>query len=193
MKKNKVIRLTENDLINIIKKVLNEENTLSTNDIAMKEVEGIVGSTVQMYNDYGFDRYKNKKQIATTVEPYKIKDVWFPKDKRGYTVAFTVQESKNFGGEPTDSKGKPGMLKGAFTRDSKHESLPIQFRWDCVSHFEKGLGGKGQDLRRYGGIKENYLNTQLATIIQDRGFCDYNVNEKRLKITPNTTYSQAPR
>ena len=186
MKKNKVIRLTENDLVNIIKKILLEGPTLPeppeaetrTAEAIRKQIENIKGAEIVMFNASGADRYKGTKQIFKSYETYKIKDVWMPMYKGGVTVAFTVEPVS--GADTAEITGSTGLFKGAFTKDSKHPSLPIQFRWDCVSYFEKGLGGKGTDLKRYGGFKEDFINTELAREILKRPFCGKGPGKEKL-------------
>jgi hypothetical protein len=63
MKKNKVIRLTENDLVNIIKKVLMETSEPQDANKLRNDVTGITGSEIVMYNDYGFNRYTGEKKL----------------------------------------------------------------------------------------------------------------------------------
>ena len=192
MKKNKVIRLTENDLVNIIKKFLMETGEPQYANKLRTDVTGITGSEIVMYNDYGFNRYTGEKKLLKASETYRIKDVWFPEYKGGKTVAFTVQKIGN-DNESVDFSGKTGLMKGAFKRESKDTNLPIQFRWDCVSHFEKGLGDKYQELKRYGGIKEDYLNNELAVVIVNRPFCNYQVRPEVAPIVKNYAYRKPPR
>ena len=192
MKKEKVIRLTENDLVNIIKRVLSEQTTTDQASTSRNELSHLTGSEVIMYNAAGVNKYTGEKGVLKQYETYKIGDVWFPQIKGGITVAFNVTP---VGEDSTSSlSGKTGLLKGAFKRESKDTSLPIQFRWDCYAYFEKGLGGKGQELRRYGGIKQDYINNDLAKVIVTRPFCNYKANpEYVVKITPNQRYAGAPR
>jgi len=197
MKKNKVIRLTENDLVNIIKKVLieqNQEEILKTESL-INEVSNISGSEVVMFNDYGLNRYKGSgsNKIFAGYETYIIKDVWFPEYKGGKTVAFTVQKKDSETDQMYGISGKTGLMKGAFKRESKDTNLPIQFRWDCKGHFEKGLGGKGQELKRYGGIKQDYLNNDLALVIVNRPFCDYPLRTEVKSVPKNYAYRNPPR
>ena len=193
MKKNKVIRLTENDLVNIIKKVLMETSEPVDHAQTLRnQVTGITESEIVMYNDYGFNRYTGEKKLIKESETYRIKDVWFPEYKGDKTVAFTVQKIGDKG-ESIDFSGKTGLMKGAFKRESKDTNLPIQFRWDCVAHFEKGLGDKGQELKRYGGIKQDYLNNELAVVIANRPFCNYQVRTEVAPIVKNYAYRKPPR
>ena len=195
MKKNKVIRLTENDLVNIIKRVLLENptpggptlpgppepETRQPADIR-QELEKIKGAEIIMSNASGVNIYKGTKQIFKSQETYKILDVWFPEYKGVFTVAFTVSPANSGTVSPANSgteippndipvQGKEGLFKGTFTRQKNDTSKAIQFRWDCVSYFEKGLGAKNEQLQRYGGFKENFINTELAREILRRPFC----------------------
>ena len=187
MKKNKVIRLTENDLVNIIKRVLLENptpggptlpgppepETRQPADIR-QELEKIKGAEIIMSNASGVNRYKGTKQIFKSQETYKILDVWFPEYKGVFTVAFNVSPANSGAETQTNDKpvqGKEGLFRGAFTREKNDVTKPIQFRWDCVSYFEKGLGAKNEQLQRYGGFKENFINTELAREILRRPFC----------------------
>jgi len=205
MKKNKVIRLTENDLVNIIKRVLLEQPVLPGPPEAenrqpadiRKELEKITGAEIIMSNASGVNKYKGTKQIFKSQETYKILDVWFPEYKGVFSLAFTVSpaESGNESSQATNLpaiEGNPGLFKGAFTKDSKNPAKPIQFRWDCVSYFEKGLGGKGEQLQRYGGFKENFINTELAREILRRPFCGKAPGKEKLPAVTQRSFRGNP-
>jgi hypothetical protein len=199
MKKNKIIKLTENDLVRIIQRVILENNGTSDDDLR-NQVTELAGSEVVMYNESGLNRYeRGEKGIfkgKRTYENYKIKKAWVSSINGRPTVSFSVTRLDN-----TDVQDKSGLMKGAFTRNE--EPKDVVFRWDCVGHFEKGLG-EGNNFRRLGGIKEDYSNTELQSIIQTRPFCDYKTGTQMNKtstemkptvkpIVKNASYRLAPR
>lgn len=191
MKKNKIIKLTENDLVRIIKRVILENEETPTNSAELRnQVTGLTGSEVIMYNESGLNRYEpGEKGIfkgKRTAETYKINSAWVSLINNLPTLSFNVTRL-------TDSdvvQDKSGLMKGAFTR--KEEPKNVVFRWDCVGHFEKGLG-EGNNFRRLGGIKEDYSNTELQSIIQTRPFCTYNTSAQMKPIVKGASYRLAPR
>lgn len=193
MKKEKVIRLTENELINLIKKVIkeNDDLTAKTDDQLRNEVLGLKGSEVLMFNAYGLNKYTGESGIfkgKRNSENYKIKDVGITTINTLPTVEFTVQYTTGTG---SDVEGKTGTF---LNRDKQRETEPIKFRWNCNSAFEKGLGAIGQPFKRKGGIKEDYLNNDLAKVITSRPFCTYKgTAEYVVPIKPNASYRGAPR
>lgn len=190
MKKNKIIKLTENDLVRIIKRVILENNEISDDDLR-NQVTGLTGSEVVMYNESGLNRYEQgEKGIfkgKRTYENYKIKEAWVSSINGRSTVSFSVTRLDN-----TKVQDKAGLMKGAFTR--KEEPKDVVFRWNCVNSFEKGLGDKN-NFRRLGGIKEDYSNPQLQEIIQTRPFCDYTKSTKIIPINKDApaSYRLRPR
>jgi hypothetical protein len=190
MKKEKVIRLTENELINLIKKVIkeNDDLTAKTPEQFRKEVSGLTGSEVLMFNAYGLNKYTGESGIfkgKRTSENYKIKQVGITTINNLPTVEFTVQDIST-------GAGVDGYT-GTFL-NVKRRSEPIKFRWNCNSAFEKGLGELGQPFQRKGGIKEDYLNNDLAKVITSRPFCTYKgTPDYVVPIKPNASYRGAPR
>lgn len=188
MKKNKVIKLTENDLVRIIQRVILENNEISDDDLR-NQVTGLTGSEVLMFNESGLNRYeRGEKGIfkgKRAVENYKIKKAWVSSINGLSTVSFSVTRLDN-----TEVKDKSGLMKGAFTR--KEEPKDVVFRWNCVNSFEKGLG-EGNNFRRLGGIKEDYSNPQLQEIIETRPFCTYNTSTQMKPIVKGASYRLAPR
>jgi hypothetical protein len=191
MKKEKVIRLTENELINLIKKVIkeNDDLTAKTPEQFRKEVSGLTGSEVLMFNAYGLNKYTGESGMfkgKRTSENYKIKQVGITTINNLPTVEFTVQDITG-----SDVEGKTGTF---LNRDKQRETEPIKFRWNCNSAFEKGLGAIGEPFKRKGGIKEDYLNNDLAKVITSRPFCTYKgTPDYVVPIKPNASYRGAPR
>ncbi len=191
MKKEKVIRLTENELINLIKKVIkeNDDLTAKTPEQFRKEVSGLTGSEVLMFNAYGLNKYTGESGMfkgKRTSENYKIKQVGITTINNLPTVEFTVQDITG-----SDVEGYTGTF---LNRDKKRYSEPIKFRWNCNSAFEKGLGSIGEPFKRKGGIKEDYLNNDLAKVITSRPFCTYKgTPDYVVPIKPNASYRGAPR
>lgn len=190
MKKNKIIKLTENDLVRIIKRVILENEGTPTSPAELRnQVTGLTGSEVVMYNESGLNRYEpGEKGIfkgKRTAETYKINQAWVSLINNQPTLSFNVTRLDN-----TEVKDKSGLMKGAFTR--KEEPKNVVFRWDCVNNFEKGLG-EGNNFRRLGGIKEDYSNPQLQEIIQTRPFCTYNTSTQMKPIVKGAAYRLPPR
>lgn len=189
MKKNKVIRLSENDLVRIIQRVISEQTSTTTDDktaFYRNQVTDLKGSEVVMYNESGLNRYEPGEK-PRAYETYKINDAWVSYiNNNKATLSFSVTR---LDGE--EVSGKTGVFKGAFTREKKDTNLPIQFRWDCVGHFEKGLGS-GNNFKRLGGIKEDYSNPELQTIIQTRPFCDYGMKTQKDEKTGQVTIVPPP-
>lgn len=191
MKKNKIIKLTENDLVRIIQRVILENDGTPTSPAELRnQVTGLTGSEVVMYNESGLNRYESgEKGIfkgKRTAETYKINSAWVSLINNLPTLSFNVTRL-------TDSdvvQDKSGLMKGAFTR--KEEPKNVVFRWDCVGHFEKGLGS-GNNFKRLGGIKEDYSNPELQNIIQTRPFCTYKTSTQMKPILKGASYRLAPR
>jgi len=193
MKKNKIIKLTENDLVRIIQRVILENEGTPTSPTELRnQVTGLTGSEVVMYNESGLNRYESgEKGIfkgKRTAETYKINQAWVSLINNQPTLSFNVTRlDDEHGGVVQD---KAGLMKGAFTRKEKPEN--VVFRWDCVGHFEKGLGDKN-NFRRLGGIKEDYSNPELQSIIQTRPFCTYKTSTQMKPIVKDAAYRLAPR
>ena len=117
MKKNKIIKLTENDLVRIIQRVILENNGTSDDDLR-NQVTELAGSEVVMYNESGLNRYeRGEKGIfkgKRTYENYKIKKAWVSSINGRPTVSFSVTRLDN-----TDVQDKSGLMKGAFTRNEE--------------------------------------------------------------------------
>jgi hypothetical protein len=192
MKKNKIIKLTENDLVRIIQRVILEETETSDPTTLRNQVTGLTGSEVVMYNESGLNRYEpGEKGIfkgKRTAETYKIKQAWVSLINNQPTLSFNVTRLNDEYNQVVQDKA--GLMKGAFTR--KEEPKNVVFRWDCVGHFEKGLGS-GSYFKRLGGIKEDYSNPELQSIIQTRPFCTYKTSTQMKPIVKGASYRLAPR
>jgi hypothetical protein len=195
MKKEKVIRLTENELVNLIKKVIREQD--NSNDLTNKtpeqfrnDVLNLAGSEVLMFNSYGLNKYTGEGGIfkgKRTSENYKIKGVGITTINNLPTVEFTVDNIST-------GEGVSGKTGTFLNRDKQRDTEPIKFRWNCNSVFEKGLGEIGQPFKRKGGIKEDYLNNDLAKVITSRPFCTYKGTPDYVApIYKNASYRGAPR
>ena len=192
MKKNKVIKLTENDLVRIIQRVILEETETSDPTTLRNQVTGLTGSEVVMYNESGLNRYeRGEKGIfkgKRTAETYKINQAWVSLINNLPTLSFNVTRLNDEYNQVVQDKA--GLMKGAFTR--KEEPKNVVFRWDCVGHFEKGLGS-GSYFKRLGGIKEDYSNPELQGIIETRPFCTYKTSTQMKPIFKGASYRLAPR
>ncbi len=122
MKKNKIIKLTENDLVRIIQRVILENEGTPTSPTELRnQVTGLTGSEVVMYNESGLNRYESgEKGIfkgKRTAETYKINQAWVSLINNQPTLSFNVTRlDDEHGGVVQD---KAGLMKGAFTRKEK--------------------------------------------------------------------------